>query len=65
MSAEDPPVREDGRCANCGKVRRPPTGKYATKAEFETDPFCSTECARAWHGTESAGVPYDSGIRRK
>jgi hypothetical protein len=47
----DPPVPKNGRCAHCGKKRRtPPKGqRYATRAEFDVDPFCSTECARAWH----------------
>jgi hypothetical protein len=55
---KDPPVRHDGKCSmpGCGKIRKPPTGKYATRADFEIDPFCSTECARKWHGVVDTRV---------
>lgn len=44
MRRRDPPIREDGRC-RCGK-RRPPV------AVTHKDPWCSTNCARTWHGVE-------------
>jgi hypothetical protein len=37
----DPPVRDDGCCAICGRELSPVAVKHA-------DPFCSTECARRW-----------------
>lgn len=47
----DPPVRTDGGCAKCFKPRRPErSAKYGGVAP-ELDPFCSSECCRAWHGT--------------
>jgi hypothetical protein len=39
----DPPTRQDGRCIQCEK-RRPPTA-----VEFD-DPFCSSDCCRAFYG---------------
>ena len=55
----DPPVRRDGRCARCGGERRPPSASasrlYVDAGHYELDPFCSTGCARAWHGVEDAG----------
>jgi hypothetical protein len=53
----DPPVREDGSCFVCGqpRVRRGVKALYAAAAA--NDPFCSTACARAWHGcTIPSGV---------
>jgi len=47
----DPPVRKDGRCAQCGKVRKlPKPQKGVDRALYEIDPFCSSPCARAYHG---------------
>lgn len=57
----DPPVRADGSCAHPGCGQKRPiavlTGKklaelvrYAGHAQIEADPFCSTRCARKWHG---------------
>ncbi len=49
---DDPPVREDGLCAlsSCRKPRKPERSKRYGGAEAARDPFCSTECARIWHG---------------
>ena len=49
----DPARRNDGRCAlvSCRKKLRPATPvlrRYAG-AQIDVDPFCSTECCRAWH----------------
>lgn len=46
--SKDPPVRRNGKCANpgCDKERRPNVGMYHA---FD-DPFCSTECCRAYWG---------------
>lgn len=52
----DPPVRADGRCVVClgprgvlpkNAISRAPA---QVKLELETDPFCSSTCARDWHG---------------
>ena len=48
-SAPDPPVRDDGRCAVCGGERTIPKRKPHREAALR-DPFCSNDCARAWHG---------------
>jgi hypothetical protein len=62
----EPEVRTDGLCAQCLRERR----KGATKHKLSTldkshfrdladhlaaDPFCSTECCRAWYGVVHAG----------
>lgn len=49
----DPPVRRDGCCVVCKKPRKRPATRYGL-AEYETDPFCSTTCARAWHSNPLA-----------
>jgi predicted nucleic acid-binding Zn ribbon protein len=38
----DPPARPGDRCAVCRK-------KLPAAAITNADPFCSTECAKAWH----------------
>src|SRR5690242_4020785 len=61
----DPAVRKDGRCARQGCNRMRPiavlTGKkrrelirYAGAFQLERDPFCSSRCARAFHGCSLA-----------
>ena len=45
----DPPVRRDGRCAECGKPRYPGRSRKYGKGAADLDPFCSTNCARKWH----------------
>lgn len=47
----DAPVRTDGRCLKCGGKRRLEKLKPLYLAAMLTDPFCSTVCARSWHGT--------------
>jgi hypothetical protein len=58
----DPPVPEDGSCALCGGPRRTPatyTGKpYATAEQYASEPFCSTECCREWHGVLLPASPW-------
>lgn len=46
----DLPLRRDGRCAYCGGERKLPKARH--RAEAALDPFCSTECCRAWHQVE-------------
>lgn len=49
---DDPPVRADGNCYGCGAPRRitAQAQKYAG-VQLELDPWCSSKCCRAWHGT--------------
>lgn len=55
MSA--PPVRPDGRCTTClgprGTIPKTLLKRTARTlaVQLANDPFCSTECARAWYGT--------------
>jgi hypothetical protein len=49
---EDPPVRWDGRCAVCFGPRLPKPLKPVYQGEAERDPFCSTVCARVFHGVQ-------------
>jgi hypothetical protein len=53
----DPPLRPDGRCAVCPKQRKltAQARKYAG-VQLDVDPFCSTECARRYHGVKDASV---------
>lgn len=64
----DPPVRDDKKCAVCGKSRNVTKKKrrYAGAA-IDLDPFCSTKCCRAYHGAPSLGKliwNQDSELRR-
>jgi hypothetical protein len=54
---KDPPVRDDGRCAQCGKPRRPERSRSYGGYAAEADAFCSTDCCRVWHGCEVGGHP--------
>lgn len=45
----DPPVREDGRCLTCLGPRRPERSQRYAPGIAQFDPWCSNECARAWH----------------
>jgi hypothetical protein len=51
----DPPIRRDGRCSVCAKPRKKPATSYG-RDEYARDPFCSTKCARKWHGTTLADI---------
>ena len=50
MQAE-PPLRPDGRCLVCGGPRKLSGLKLIYRQAMESDPFCSSACARAWWGT--------------
>lgn len=61
----DPRVRKDGKCARPGCTKQRPIvtakGKkrkemirYAGAYQLERDPFCSSRCARAFHGCSLA-----------
>ena len=45
----DPPLRADGKCANCKKTRRHAVWNRYSDVQAILDPFCSTECCRSWH----------------
>jgi hypothetical protein len=59
---ENPPVRADGTCAHCFGQRRRAERNHSQadsgtrlqrsiwEGHLEKEPFCSTECCRAWHG---------------
>ena len=51
---DDPRLRSDGRCAQCGGERRGPSPRahkqYVDAGHYELDPFCSAECCKEWHG---------------
>lgn len=53
----DPLVRSDGLCAICLKPRKvtEQARKYAGP-QLDLDPYCSSACARRWHGCELASV---------
>src|SRR5262245_48295450 len=52
----DPRVRKDNLCVQCMKPRRTVTREMRQYAgdQIERDPFCSSTCCRAWHGTSLA-----------
>jgi hypothetical protein len=38
------------KCQQCGKRKRPPKSfKYASRAQFEADPFCSRDCCEKFY----------------
>jgi len=43
-------MRSDGKCVVCGKSRKTKRSKRYGKDAAERDPFCSTQCCRAYHG---------------
>jgi hypothetical protein len=51
--SSEPVAKRGDPCVVCGGERkRPKTGRHAWQAE--RDPFCSTDCARSWHGVDRA-----------
>lgn len=48
----EPAIREDGRCAldSCRKAIKPPKRRRDVPARLYEDPFCSTDCCKAFHG---------------
>jgi hypothetical protein len=55
---KDPRVRKDGLCAHCRKPREMPRTHHGSinAAVYLLDPFCSTSCARAYHGVKLTGI---------
>lgn len=46
----DPPVRRDGRCAQCSKPRKMPQSQGGVDPSvYALDPFCARTCAERWH----------------
>lgn len=48
--ATDPPARADGRCARPGCRAKLAFKKRRGLEHLYDDPFCSTECCKAYHG---------------
>lgn len=48
---KDPKVRKDKMCAQCRKPRKHAVWSKYAGDQAVTDPFCSSACARAFHGT--------------
>ncbi len=48
---DDPPPRDDGRCARAGCSRpvKPQRRKDVPLELYAREPFCSTECAKEFH----------------
>jgi hypothetical protein len=61
LTVGEPPVRDDGRCCMCNRMRRPEQSRTYAGGCAEMDPFCSSTCARRFHGTslptKRAGTP--------
>ncbi len=54
----DPEIPQDGTCARCGKPRQPERSRQYGRATAELDPFCSSECARAWYDVSLPSARY-------
>ncbi len=49
------------KCLNCGKPRpEPKQYRYVSRAEWERDEFCSSECAREHYGTTPTTLQHGS-----
>ncbi len=62
MTGRDPDIPPDGTCAQCGKPRRPERSLRYGKATAVLDPFCSSDCARAWYGVTLPSARYTTGL---
>jgi hypothetical protein len=57
-----PPVRADGLCLTCGGPRGTipkvlvKRSAHDLRVALETDPFCSSTCARSYYGTSLPAV---------
>jgi hypothetical protein len=62
----DPRVRRSGNCAQCGKPRKIPKPQHGVDPSvYERDPFCASDCARAWHGNPRAtAIPTNTSEKR-
>jgi hypothetical protein len=51
---KDPTVRMDGKCRQCKGPRIMPRTHHRSidASLYALDPFCSSQCARLWHGVE-------------
>lgn len=50
MTGTDPPIRSDGLCYVCQSPRKLTGLRKLYQRSAESDPFCSTECARLFYG---------------
>jgi hypothetical protein len=62
LTADDPPIPRNGTCAVCGKPRHPERSRGYAQGCAEIDAFCSSTCARKFHGTSLA--PKRHGARK-
>ena len=56
---DDPEVRADGSCVVCRRPKLTRQLKPLYTRALETDPFCSSQCAREWWGTQLPPVGRD------
>lgn len=57
----DPRLRKDGHCSACKKKRiKRPSHAYATRFDYERDPFCSRKCCQDWWGIMRDTAIYSS-----
>ncbi len=57
----DPPVNADGTCSACGNARNPSkVPREPHRGTARLDPFCSSECARAWYGVTLPSSGYST-----
>lgn len=64
MIRPDPPVRKDKKCVVCRGDRDPSRSRKYGQDVAADDPFCSTACCKAWHGTSTDSPmtrPFDEG----
>lgn len=54
-----PPVKRNGKCARrgCTKDRMPNVRNLGVDYAAYDDPFCSTDCCRAYYGVSLQPVP--------
>lgn len=50
LVADEPTPPADGSCCVCGKPRDPERSRIYAHGVAHIDPFCSTLCAKRWHG---------------
>ena len=60
----EPEVRDDGRCAleTCRKPIKPPKRRREVPASLYVDPFCSTDCAKAYFGVRVTSYSESQGL---
>lgn len=61
---DDPPIRDDGRCAleACGKPIKAPKRRRDVPERLYVDPFCSTDCAKTYFGVRVTSYSESQGL---